>query len=125
MQRLASPPRPDWENRVEAQGFHFHSIAREPYWDESAYYQFSRAEIDLVEKATYALNDMCLQAVQHVIDEGLWKRFGIPAHWVDFFRHSWETDEITIYGRFDFSYDGVEPPKLLEYNADTPTALLE
>ena len=31
----------------------------------------------------------------------------------------------TIYGRFDLAFDGKGPPKLLEYNADTPTALLE
>src|SRR5262249_5641336 len=30
-----------------------------------------------------------------------------------------------IYGRLDLAYDGINPPKLLEYNADTPTALLE
>ncbi len=30
-----------------------------------------------------------------------------------------------IYGRFDLAYDGQNPPKLLEYNADTPTSLLE
>src|SRR5207244_3190144 len=29
------------------------------------------------------------------------------------------------YGRFDFLYDGAGPPKLLEFNADTPTGLLE
>ena len=28
-------------------------------------------------------------------------------------------------GRFDFSWDGITPPKLLEYNADTPSMLLE
>ena len=30
-----------------------------------------------------------------------------------------------MYGRFDLAYDGTTPPKLLEYNADTPTSLLE
>lgn len=30
-----------------------------------------------------------------------------------------------MYGRFDLAYDGASPPKLLEYNADTPTALIE
>jgi glutathionylspermidine synthase len=30
-----------------------------------------------------------------------------------------------LYGRFDVLYDGSSPPKLLEYNADTPTSLLE
>ena len=28
-------------------------------------------------------------------------------------------------GRFDWSWNGVDPPKLLEYNADTPSLLLE
>ena len=28
-------------------------------------------------------------------------------------------------GRFDLAFDGNGPPKMLEYNADTPTALLE
>src|SRR5262249_55750305 len=30
-----------------------------------------------------------------------------------------------LYGRFDLSYDGRGPAKLLEYNADTPTAVFE
>ena len=36
-----------------------------------------------------------------------------------------ENDQHTIYGRFDLSFDGQGPPKLLEYNADTPTSVLE
>jgi glutathionylspermidine synthase len=38
---------------------------------------------------------------------------------------SWEREDFSIYGRFDLAWDGVSPPKLLEYNADTPTSLLE
>lgn len=38
---------------------------------------------------------------------------------------SWERDDFSVYGRFDFAFDSASPPKLLEYNADTPTALLE
>ena len=37
---------------------------------------------------------------------------------------SWEDEPPAICGRFDLAYDG-EQLKLLEYNADTPTALLE
>src|SRR5262249_13641014 len=40
-------------------------------------------------------------------------------------KRSWERDEHSIYGRFDLRYAPGEPPKLLEYNADTPTGLLE
>ena len=38
---------------------------------------------------------------------------------------AWRAKELSLFGRFDFAWDGKGPPKLLEYNADTPTALLE
>ncbi len=125
MQRHAIAPRRDWQATVESQGFHFHTIGGEPYWDESVCYCFTPAEIDLIEKATYALNDMCLQAVQYVLDQDLLDTFGIPPAYRDWVRHSWETEEHTIYGRFDLAYAPERGVRLLEYNADTPTALLE
>ena len=51
--------------------------------------------------------------------------FNIPQDCINLLNASWEADEITIYGRFDLACDGNGPPKLLEYNADTPTGLLE
>ena len=36
-----------------------------------------------------------------------------------------ENAALSLDGRFDLAFDGVGPPKLLEYNADTPTSLLE
>jgi glutathionylspermidine synthase len=125
MQRINVQPRPNWQAIVEAQGFHFHSIDDKPYWDESVCYVFDRREIDEIEAATYALNDLCLQAVQHVIDNNLFHLFQIPPQFVPWVRESWDRDEFTLYGRFDLAYDGRNPPKLLEYNADTPTSLLE
>ena len=38
---------------------------------------------------------------------------------------SWDRDDFSLYGRFDFAIMPGGAPKLLEYNADTPTALLE
>ncbi|HSZ57740.1 MAG TPA: glutathionylspermidine synthase family protein [Tepidisphaeraceae bacterium] len=126
MQRLRSTPRADWQKTVESQGFYFHTTEEpQPYWDESVYYRFTRAEIDALEQATYALDDMCIKAVQHVIDDNLLEMFQVPPTFADWLRASWNRDEITIYGRFDLAYDGIGPPKLLEYNADTPTSLLE
>jgi glutathionylspermidine synthase len=125
MLRIATPPRGDWAKIVESQGLLFHSIDGAPYWDERAYYLFEAQEIDRIEAATYRLNEMCLEAVGHVIENGRLDEFDIPAPFHDFVARSWEHDEHTIYGRFDLSYDGKGPPKLLEYNADTPTALLE
>src|SRR5436309_6530067 len=100
MQRFAVAPRGGWQGVVESQGLHYHTIDGRPYWDESAYYAFTRAEVDLIEKATYELNEMCLKAVDHVIDNRLFERFGVPPAFVDFVVHSWEHDELTVYGRF-------------------------
>jgi glutathionylspermidine synthase len=38
---------------------------------------------------------------------------------------SWNLAHKNLYGRFDLRFDGNGPPKLYEYNADTPTALFE
>ena len=125
MQRLTTTPRPNWQATVESQGFHFHTADGQPYWEETAYYRFSAAQIDAIERATYELDRMCLEAVQHVVDERRFGPFGIPEAFADWVANSWETDDLTIYGRFDLAYGGQGPPKLLEYNADTPTSLLE
>jgi glutathionylspermidine synthase len=125
MNRISIQPRDNWQSLVESKGFHFHTPDDQPYWDESAYYHFSTAEVDAIETATYALNDMCLRAVQHVIDTKRFDPFLIPPAFVPFIVDSWNRDELTLYGRFDLAYDGTNPPKLLEYNADTPTSLLE
>ncbi|MDX1931926.1 MAG: glutathionylspermidine synthase family protein [Capsulimonadales bacterium] len=124
MERIPIDPRPDWVRIVTEQGLVYHSTEGRPYWEEEAFYSFNRSEIDALEKATYALNDMCLQAVEHVVRENLWHRFDIPPEFVPWIRESWEREERTIYGRFDLAFDG-EEIRMLEYNADTPTALIE
>jgi glutathionylspermidine synthase len=126
MQRLTLSPRADWQRRVESVGLTYHTTdAGKPYWDESACYVFTAAEIDLIEAATIALNDLCLKAVEHVLKNKLWEEFQIPAEFETLIKKSWDEDEISIVGRFDLLCDGVHPPKLAEFNADTPTALVE
>lgn len=125
MRRLSIDPRPNWQKRVEKYGLHYHTLRGEPYWDESACYTFSKYEIDTLERATYALFDMCTNLVQYVLDENMLGLFLIPPEFEDLVIQSWEDDHPTIYGRFDLAFDGVGPPKLLEFNADTPTGLVE
>ncbi|HEX8911517.1 MAG TPA: glutathionylspermidine synthase family protein [Humisphaera sp.] len=128
MERRRTKPRPDWQQKVESHGLSFHSTEAGPYWDESAYYAFTESEVAVLEQATYALDGLCLQAVEHLLTERpdlLVERFLIPEPFVDLCRRSWDRDEVTVYGRFDLSFDGRNPPKMLEYNADTPTSLLE
>jgi glutathionylspermidine synthase len=125
MRRHRTQPRDDWQRIVESQGMHYHTADGVPYWDEGVYYEFTARQIDAIETATYALDQMCLAAIEHVLDHDLFDKFLIPAEFHQYLRDSWEQDERTVYGRFDLAYDGTGSPKLLEYNADTPTALLE
>ncbi len=52
-------------------------------------------------------------------------RLAIPREQWDFIAESWRRGDRNLYGRLDLAYDGAGPAKLLEYNADTPTSLLE
>jgi glutathionylspermidine synthase len=124
MRRVASRPRARWQEKVEEAGLLWHS-APSSYWNESAFYEFTAKEIDLLESATNELVGMALDAAQHIVDHKLYARMGIPATAVSLIEKSWEAEPPSLYGRFDLAFDGIHPPKLLEYNADTPTSLLE
>ncbi|HEX4858042.1 MAG TPA: glutathionylspermidine synthase family protein [Usitatibacteraceae bacterium] len=128
MKRLNRIPRPDWPRKMEELGFSFHSIDG-VYWDERVCYEFSAAQIDTLESATNTLHQLCIEAAGHVVDSGDYERFAIPREFIPMVERSWNDDEATLYGRFDLSWDGragdAGAPKMLEYNADTPTALIE
>ena len=126
MKRIKTSVRPDWQKTVESQGMIYHTAEGVPYWDESAYYEFSSQEIDVLEKATNELHQMCLAAVGEVIDNKRYKELCIPESAIPMIEYSWNNETPAIYGRFDLAYSGEGlPPKMLEYNADTPTSLLE
>jgi glutathionylspermidine synthase len=129
MRRIPITPRDDWQEKVASAGLIFHTPEGEgmdrPYWDESACYEFTAAEIDMLEAAGHTLQKMCLEAAQSIIDRKLYGELAIPAEAVAAIEWAWESEPPSIYGRFDVAYDGSGPPKLLEYNADTPTSLIE
>jgi glutathionylspermidine synthase len=124
MERITSTPRQGWEAAVEARGLKWHT-SETPYWTEDVCYRFTAAQVETIERATNELHARCLEAVQHVIDERRYAELRIPDTAVKLITTSWEDEPPSVYGRFDLAYDGVSPPKMLEYNADTPTSLLE
>ncbi len=118
--------RPDWQNRVCDLGFSFFEVSqRYPYWVEDRYMRFSSEQIDQIDNASETLHDMAIKAVQYVFEHDLLDKFGIPESFHSLLRHSWKTDKSYLYGRFDFAWDGKNAPKMLEYNAQTPTSLFE
>jgi glutathionylspermidine synthase len=127
VQRRTVPERPDWRAQAEQVGFVFHTIDGEPYWDERACYAFTLDEIEQqIEDPSQELAELCYQAVGEVLkDSELMQRMRIPAPAWDYIATTWQRGDKDLYGRFDFRYDGTGPSKMLEFNADTPTALFE
>ncbi|MBV1855297.1 glutathionylspermidine synthase family protein [Catellatospora tritici] len=130
MRRVTCAPREGWREIVESQGL-VYAIPRgqdDLYWDESAYYEFGLAEVEALEEAVAELHEMCVEAAGHVVESGRYADLGITDRRViELIERSWarRDTEISLYGRFDLRYDGSGPAKMLEYNADTPTSLLE
>jgi len=126
MQRVTLRQRDGWQQTVAGQGLTYHTHENgQPYWREGAAYQFSSPQIETLEAATAELQALCLNAIEHVLATGRFRDFALPEFLVPVIQASWEQDEVSIYGRMDLAFDGQGPPKLLEYNADTPTSLLE
>lgn len=124
MRRIAVEARSDWRGKVERLGLLFHTEEGGAYWHEGAYYEITPGEVETLERATREVHAMCLEVVEHIIR---WKRYAelrvdpslaAAIEWV------WENETPSVYGRMDFALTP-EGPKLLEYNADTPTTLLE
>lgn len=126
--------RPDWRERCEQAGLSYHSAEgirwpdgrQDPYWTDGAAYVVDHHGEEALKRAAWRLHHMCLQAVKEVVaSEELLDLFEIPVDLREHVKASWENHEPDILGRFDLMYDGVDPPKMLEYNADTPTVLIE
>ena len=127
MERVATPERPDWRGTAAEMGFTFAHADGVRYWDERAYYRFSLDEVEgAIEAPSAELHQMCLALVDEAVaSDTLMHRLAIPDERRDVVARSWAARAPTLYGRFDFSYDGRGPAKLLEYNADTPTSIFE
>jgi glutathionylspermidine synthase len=129
MWRHLSKPRPDWRATVEAQGL-VYPVTPLPdggevdYWHESAWYEFTMAEVETLEAATEELWGMCMEAVTRMAKDMSDIRLGLPTGTLDFARESIRRGDPSVYGRFDLWFDG-STPKMLELNGDTPTGLIE
>lgn len=122
MQRHIITPRTNWEDKIKEQGFLFYK--HDSYYSETAAYEFTAAEVDQIEAATADIFEKCIAVVDHVIKNDLWDKFFIPKEYADLIKWSWNEDMPSFYGRMDLVFNNGDI-KLLEFNADTPTSLLE
>lgn len=124
MKRLPQIERADWRQKMASLGFGFHSIDG-VYWKEHVAYRFSAQQIDTFDDGVTELHAMCMDFVDDFIRAGDWGHLRLPDTAIAAIERSWRRRDPGILGRFDFSWDGVGAPKMLEYNADTPTSLME
>ncbi|MEM9214354.1 MAG: glutathionylspermidine synthase family protein [Cyanobacteria bacterium P01_F01_bin.150] len=126
MERIEIRLRANWWQKCEAAGFYFYKHESGlPYWNEAACYRFSTKEVEELKTASATLHKMCLQAVDFVIRKNRFPQLRIPPDFASLCCKSWLRGDAPFLGRFDLVYDGAHPPKLLEYNADAATTLLE
>jgi glutathionylspermidine synthase len=129
MERRTVEPRPDWRQKIESQGLVYWETDLPdgtimPYWTDGACYVLSPREVEHIERATNELMQMCVVAGDYMIENEWFARMGIPIWAEGRIRETWESEPPMVYGRFDLAFDG-ENLKVLEFNADTPTALVE
>ena len=90
MRRHTLTPRADWQKRVEKIGLTYHTLADgTPYWDESAYWEFSAREIDRLEAASNEIQRLALAAGDVILNQDRLAQMGIPAAALAAIRTAW------------------------------------
>lgn len=131
MWRHLSPPREGWIEKVEKLGLVFPVTKRDdgsttPYWNESAWYEVTMDEVEVLEAATEELYGMCIEAAKFMATSGRFtdESLALPEGSLKLVRESLERGDPSVYARFDLVWNG-GTPKMLEINGDTPTGLVE
>lgn len=115
------------DTALEELGFSWHTDSDGTKYVSDELVVISSEEAEAYYNAVNELYDMYVEAAEYVIENDLFFELGIPFNLVDTIKKSWENDvHWHIYGRFDLA-GGIDnkPIKLIEFNADTPTALFE
>ena len=112
---------------LEQLGFGWHTDSDQSKYIANELVVVTDSEAEAYYEAVNELYDMYAAAAEHVIKNNLFFDLGIPFNLIDVIKKSWDNDvHWHLYGRFDLAGGiGGAPIKLIEFNADTPTALFE
>lgn len=119
--------KPISKDALEKMGFSWHKDGDGEYIVRDKFVAITKQEAQEYVNATNELYTMFEKAAAYVIKNSLFDALDIPPSLVSQIQYSWENErENHLYGRFDLS-GGIDdkPIKLIEFNADTPTLLLE
>ncbi|KAK7908149.1 glutathionylspermidine synthase [Apiospora marii] len=141
MRRIQVEKRPNATRLVQSQGLVYGNEpsaadGEDPYWPDNRYYSFTSAEIALLETAGQDVFAMCCEAADYLVahPDIVTAKLAIPAFCLKQIAASWAREPAwgSVYGRFDVCFGGLDHPdpslrvpKFYEFNADTPTSLVE
>ncbi|KAL0931148.1 glutathionylspermidine synthase [Colletotrichum truncatum] len=140
MRRIPIKKRHNVTRLVQSQGLVFADLVApggsEPYWPDDRYYSFTNAEIHLLEEAARDVFAMCCEAADYLVEhpDMITNKMAVPAYCLEQITKSWNREPAwgSIYGRFDVCFGGLDhpdprlrTPKFYEFNADTPTSVIE
>ena len=112
---------------LEQIGFTWHRDVGQDYIVQEKLLVVTPTEAKAYENAANKIYEMYEVGAEYVIKNNLFDALDIPSHLVEPIKISWLNERNNhLYGRFDLSggLDG-HSIKLIEFNADTPTLLLE
>lgn len=118
------PERPDWRERFEALGFAYHSFDG-AYWIDTIGLALSDREMRAIERAALEAHALGLEVVDQACRRGDFQDWGLAPDAIELICQSWSRRDFSLYGRFDLTFDAQGVPKFYEYNADTPTSIME
>ncbi|KAI1500657.1 glutathionylspermidine synthase [Biscogniauxia marginata] len=141
MRRIPVEKRPNATRLVQSQGLVYSKNpgpgnTSDPYWPDDRYYSFTSKEIELLEQAGKDVFDLCCEAADYLVEhpEVITSKMAIPAFALQQIKESWNQEPAwgSVYGRFDVCFGGLDHPdprlrvpKFYEFNADTPTSVVE
>lgn len=130
-------PRRNWRELIASEGLIYAETTTPEgqvldYWNENTAYVFTPEEVTTLENVTENLHRMALEAARFLANEALlypsspFAALGIPREALEYADVSLRRGDPDLYGRFDLIYENEHTPaKMLEYNADTPTGIVE
>ena len=147
LRRVTDTRRADFAKLVMDQGLVYNETVlptgeKVSYWNEGVFYTLTPQETEDLYQATALMFSMCVEAGDYLVAHPeVMIRMGIPEWTHQQIIRTWNLEPArgSLYGRFDVRYahsyglaggtsnddPTLNDPKFLEFNADTPTALVE
>lgn len=131
MQVHSVKPRENFSDFLEKEAG-YHTWNGYDYIEPNYIAEISQAQGDYLTRIGKEMYDLCIAAVDRVVETGRFADFGIGTLQAQHITTSWQRSgrsgagrDPELYGRFDFCWDGGNNAKFYEINADTPTTAYE